>query len=566
MNTLEYLLKLQDGTFTGPLKRARDEQGRFIAQGREVGKNSSQVNMLGGAFTRLVPMIAAAGAALLATTGLGAAFAVKTAAATEQTLIQFETLTGGMEQAKATLAELTALGASTPFELPQLTEAAKKLLAARVPTSALKDELSALGNVSAATGADIGNLTTVYGQMAGKGKIYAEDMQQFVEAGAGEIKQALAESLGVSTSALNDLMSDGRVGFSDMQKAVQGLAGASGKWAAAMEKQSKTTIGLWSTLKDNVTRVFDAIGQPINDGPVKSFLTRLVNITGSAGTMISNAIQRGQVGETLKNALSLGAKLGINAVIGFIETLPDKVKGVFSKLAQAMRAALMGNTQFLAELLSSWKSDALRFDTSKEEEFFKNLTAGAEKAKTEVAQVVGWAQKLDAVTEAADKKEKARAKGEGDEKNGRKKIMGFSYAKSGANSGFGGLDEFYRLQEIHLTGPDEGKRKNKAFHDGAFKMHKAVTEGMQVVGQEASPQGMKRRMMGGGLDEFHARNKTTGLKPAFTPSVTSPGTAKNQQARREAAATAARTSSSAHPLAAEIKEIKTKLNTLAVAS
>lgn len=571
-NTLEYLLKLSNGGFINPLRQARDEQGRFIAQGKGIGNNAGQVNILGGSFARLVPLIVGAGAALATATGLGAAFAVKTAAAAEQSLIQFETLTGSMEQAKATLAELTALGASTPFELPQLTEAAKKLLAARVPTTALKSELTALGNVSSATGADLGMLATVYGQMAGKGKIYAEDLQQFVEAGAGEIKQSLAESLNVSTAGLNDLMTAGKVGFSDMQKALQGLAGTSGKWSESMQKQSQTTIGLFSTLKDNIGQIFRALGQPLNDGPVKSFLQRLVAMTGTMGAVISNAIQRGQVGETLKNALSLGAKLGINATIGFIETLPARCEAVFVRIGQSLKAALMGQFDFAKELLGSINMGKMRFDTSKEEAFFKTLTQGANEAAEGMKDAVGWAEKLDATAKAADtaEKETARSGSAPDEKNGRKKVKGFSYKASGANSGFGSLDDFANLQEkkeTRATDPNKAGYKrgafthvNAAFKDGAYKMPKEITDA-KTPGEVTTPGGMKKRMMGGNDDFFNGVKRP----PIIAPKVAPPGAAKNTQTRQAAAVAAAASQKGSHPLAALIKSLDDKLGKIAVA-
>lgn len=526
--TLDYILRLSDSAFTGPLQRARNEQGRFLSQGQNIRGVDANVGKLGGSFAKLTPLIAAAGLALVTAAGAGVAFAVKTAAAAEQTLIQFETLTGSMEQAKQTVQELQQMGAATPFELPQLTEAAKKLLAARVPTTALKSELLALGNVSAATGADIGNLATIYGQMAGKGKIYAEDMQQFVEAGAGEMKAALAESLGVSTSALNDLMSEGRVGFSDMQKALQSLAGAQGKWADSMEKQSKTTIGLWSTLKDNVTGVFRAIGQPINDGPVKTWLGNIVAATGTAGTAITNAIKQGRVGELLANSLTLGAKMGMNAVISFLETLPQRAKAVFIKVGQALKAALTGAWDMAAEILDSFDPSKMRFDTSKEEAFFKSLTAAAQENSRALEQNVQWAKTLDAVQQkskdtaassaTATKTDDAKSDG-----RIRSKRDGSTVAKSSAQNTptlaavspwekmRSGMSNFQRLNARWMTGPNEGKYVNPAFSGRG----------------NGPPAG--GRMMGGGLAALHSANPglPTGREPGR--GVSPPGGANDGQ-------------------------------------
>ena len=562
-NTLEYLLKLSNGAFVGPLRQARAEQGKFIAQGAGVSK-------VGSRYAMLAPAIATASAALVVAAGAAVFFAVKSAASAEQTQIQFKTLTGSMEQAEQTLAELSAFAASTPFELPQLADAAKKLLAARVPTSALMTELGALGNVASATGADIGMLSTVYGQMAGKGKIYAEDMQQFVEAGAGEIKQALAESLKVSTAGLNDLMTDGKVGFSDMQRALQSLAGTSGKWSASMEDQSRTTLGLFSTLKDNVGQIFRAFGQPINDGPVKTYLSQLVNLTGSAATTLSAAIKQGKLGETLANALTWGAKSGINAVIGFVEELPKRIRAVFETVGRSIKAVLMGQVDLAKELLGTFDPGKMRFDTSKEEAFFKSLTAGAAAAGDGMKAAAGWAEKLDSTLAAGEKKpEKTKAsKGDADEKGGRKRTRGFSYKASGANSGFGSLDDLAKLQEKHETklgapnkagyGRGAFTHNNEAFRSGAYKM-----PGTAAAADPAAPGagGMKRRMMGSsapGLSAWEALQRKA-------PIISAPGAAKNAQARTAAAATAAASQKGGHPLAGLLKTLDDKLGKIAVA-
>lgn len=90
-NILEYALRLNDSAFTGPLGRARNEQGRFVAEGQRIGG-------VGSRFSSLTPLIMGTVAALSAATAAGTAFAVKVAASTEQTLVQFKTLTGSMQQ------------------------------------------------------------------------------------------------------------------------------------------------------------------------------------------------------------------------------------------------------------------------------------------------------------------------------------------------------------------------------------------------------------------------------------------------------------------------------------
>lgn len=368
----------------------------------------------GGAALGVGAIMTAAAAAMPVILAVAGAFAVGAAAfkgvglaaSMEQDLIAFKTLTGSMEQAKTTLAELTQLAESTPFELPDVTAAAKKLLAAKVPTAALADEFRALGNVAAATGADIGGLATVYGQVAGKGKLYAEELQQFVEQGAGALRGALAESLGVTTGMLMDMLSEGKVGFSDLRTAIQGLAGEGGKWGNAMAEQSQTTLGLLSTLKDNVNAIFRAFGTPVNDGPIKAALQSLVKGSGMAAKLVTGAIQQGKIWETLRDVMALGMKMGANKVIEIASELPGKLKPFFKEVGEALKAALKGNFELLAQL-GQFDLGKMKFDTSGEEGRIGATIQGTQMGEA-AAQAFNdaWANELDNVTPEEPKKPK----------------------------------------------------------------------------------------------------------------------------------------------------------------
>lgn len=56
---------------------------------------------------------------------------------------------GGGAQAKAVLGDLSAFAAATPFELPELVEATKKLTAFGIEQQALIPTLKSIGDISA---------------------------------------------------------------------------------------------------------------------------------------------------------------------------------------------------------------------------------------------------------------------------------------------------------------------------------------------------------------------------------------------------------------------------------
>jgi len=572
-NTLEYLLKLQTGAFTGPLSRARNEQGRFIAQGKGLGSMSGQLGSLGGAWTSLAGKIGAAVGAI----GLGAAaFAglkksISSAADMESTTVAFETLVGSADLAATTLARLKKLGAETPFEFPELASAGRMLIAFGESANSVTNTLRRVGDVASGVQAPIGEIAEIYGKARVQGTLFAEDINQLTGRGIPVI-QEFARQLGVSDGEVKNLAADGKITFGMLENAFRSLTGQGGKFHNMMQKQSGTMNGLWSTLKDNIGEIFTTLGKPINDS-LKPWLQKAINAVSTVKDVIAQSIAQGKIGESIYHAFQLGRKMGFNAIVEGFRQLPGLLMGSLEKLSKMIGAALMGDIDMVKSIWKSVMDGSFKIDTSEHTEYFKNLISGVKQVEDAADDAKA------AVADIAPATAKAQeAKAAAGEKTGRKKIMGFSYAKSGANAGFGGLDEFHRLQQKRETGMNDpaqpGYKRgafvpvHKAFKDGAFKMPK-VGDAMQPGesgGDEASgPKVMRKRYMTSGLDEFHARNKTTAL-PSPKISLASPGTAKRSQERREAAASAARTAGGGHPLAAEVREIKAKLNTLAVAT
>ena len=95
-----------------------------------------------------------------------------------------------------------------------------------------------------------------------------------------------------------------------------------------MEAQSKTTSGLFSTLKDTVNEVFLALGQPINDAirpliaEAIGLVTTLAPMAAEAGARIKDAImfvitafKSGQILDLVSASLKLGFAVAINSLI-----------------------------------------------------------------------------------------------------------------------------------------------------------------------------------------------------------------------------------------------------------
>jgi tape measure domain-containing protein len=253
--------------------------------------------------------------------------AVTSAANFEQTKVAFTTLIGDAAKAEQTLAKLRTLGAETPFEFPELADAGRKLIAFGESADTVPETLRRIGDVSAGVQAPINEIAEVYGKARVQGRLFAEDINQLTGRGIPIIGE-LAKQFGVNESQVNKLVESGQVGFPQIEKAFIDMTGTGGKFSGMMEAQSKTTSGLFSTLKDTVNEVFLALGQPINDAirpliaEAIGLVTTLAPMAAEAGARIKEAItfvitafKSGQILDLVSASLKLGFAVAINSLI-----------------------------------------------------------------------------------------------------------------------------------------------------------------------------------------------------------------------------------------------------------
>jgi len=209
--------------------------------------------------------------------GLGGA-ALKIAGDFEQSQIAFTTMLGSAEKAEAFLKDLAKFAANTPFDLPGLESAAKKMLAFGFASEDVIPMLTAVGDAVSAVGGGkdvIAGVTTALGQMRAKAKVSAEEMAQLAERGipAWEI---LAEKMGVDVPKAMELAGKGAI---DGIKGVDALvAGLNERFAGTMEKQANTLIGQVDRLVDEsglLLRKLGTILMPFFQ-PIADFLSKVI--------------------------------------------------------------------------------------------------------------------------------------------------------------------------------------------------------------------------------------------------------------------------------------------------
>ncbi|MBK7337830.1 MAG: hypothetical protein IPJ00_17465 [Saprospirales bacterium] len=195
--------------------------------------------------------------------GMGAA-ALKAAADYEQLEVSFQTLLKSAEKGSKFFEDLKKFSAATPFEMTEVAAAAKVMLGYGFSADETNRQLQILGDVAAATGGDIEGLSVIMGQGAALGKFMTVDLKQLAMRGI-PILEALSKQLGVSAAEVMELASTSQISYPMVSKAIEDMAKEGGPYFNAMQNQSKTLGGLFSTLKDTAVASFAEVGMSIKE-------------------------------------------------------------------------------------------------------------------------------------------------------------------------------------------------------------------------------------------------------------------------------------------------------------
>lgn len=241
----------------------------------------------------------------------------------EQLTKSFEVMLKSKSQADILMAQLVQFAKTTPFELTEVAEATKKLLAFGVGSSDIEKTLRKLGDVSAGIGAPLGDIAYLFGTIKTQGRAMTEDINQFTNRGI-PMWDELAKVTGVSGLALKKYVSEGKVGFAEIDQAFTNLTTNGGKFTGLMDAQSKTLGGTISNLADGWDQFMVKLGNG-NSGILKSIVSTFgaivdklnewasteEDVVKSLAEKKSRVVQK-YVEDDYKKFIELGKKNGID--------------------------------------------------------------------------------------------------------------------------------------------------------------------------------------------------------------------------------------------------------------
>lgn len=265
---------------------------------------------LSGAAERLGGLVKKGLLAGGAVAGAAGMIGLRTAAQLETANIGFTTMLGSGEKAEAFLKRLSDFAAKTPFEFPDLQQAASKLIAVGTEAGRVLPIMEVLGDSTAAMGTGsegINRAVMALQQMRVKGKVTGEEMLQLAEAGV-PAWEALATQLGVTTGEAQKMVTDGKVSVDDLFTAIEKRQGKTlQRTKGMMKEQSATLSGLWSTLKDTVQmRLAEAI---------EPFIPTIKSAMEKAGPILDTVLAK--FAEFSKDAIPVLKDVGANVKVAF---------------------------------------------------------------------------------------------------------------------------------------------------------------------------------------------------------------------------------------------------------
>ena len=233
----------------------------------------------------------------------------------QQLEIAFNTMLGSKSKGDALMAQLIDTAARTPFEMKDIAEASKMLLAYGMEGDKVNETLIRLGDIAAGLSIPIKDLAFLYGTTMVQGRLYTQDLNQFLGRGI-PLADELAKQFGKNKSEVKKLVEEGKIGFPEVQKAIEALTNEGSKFGGLMDAQSKTISGQLSNIEDAWEQMMNEIGKS-QEGNISGAL----DITGK---LIENWRTIGKV--VLTAAAAIGSYKAAVMTLAAIRKVSDTAK------------------------------------------------------------------------------------------------------------------------------------------------------------------------------------------------------------------------------------------------
>jgi tape measure domain-containing protein len=254
--SIEYIYKLID-QYSATIKKMAMSTKAFQ---NDMDKAKLKAEKMSKGIGDSIKRFALVGVAAL---GAGFAFAIKKASEMENSLVSYTTLLkGNSEAAKKLVDDLQILGAETPFEFKDLSNATTMLMGfGAISKDTAVPTLRMLGDLSQGSAEHLQGVALAYGQIAAAGKADQMDIRQLINNQVPILEQ-LAKQWGVTVGEARKMIPT-KGTFAEINKAMIAMTSTGGMFEGGMLRASKTFTGLWSTFLDSIGITAAGLGESL---------------------------------------------------------------------------------------------------------------------------------------------------------------------------------------------------------------------------------------------------------------------------------------------------------------
>ena len=363
----------------------------------------------------------------------------------QQLEIAFQTMLGSKAEADKLMSQLIQTAVITPFNMSDVANSAKQLLAYGVEADKVNETLIRLGDIAAGLSIPINDLAYLYGTTMVQGRMYTQDLNQFLGRGI-PLTEELAKQFGVTKNKVKSLVEEGKVGFPEVEKAIISLTSEGGKFGGLMEAQSKSITGQISNIEDQIEQMFNEMGKS-SEGAIGAALNGVSSIidhwkeigkviliaataygTYKAALIAMNVIQK--ISNTLTAEAALQQKLAAMSGIALSEA--EAVAAARTTLLSAawngLKAAIMSNPIGLILGVLAGAATAIGLFSSETSEAVTMSEKFGESAAKEISRLNTLATTYNGLTEGTSTHKKVL-----EELNGILEEYGIAQIKEGDN-------------------------------------------------------------------------------------------------------------------------------------
>jgi len=326
---------------------AQKQINQFLSEIEGNTKRTAQsTSLLGNALSTAAGTVAGFVSAQTIMRGVGAAFSfAKDAvfgmnATLETTTLQFTTLMGDADKARAHVRELFEIAKKTPFETGPIIEASRMMETFGGAALNTKQNIILLGDASAATGAPIDQLGFWVGRM------YA-----MLQGGKpfGEAAMRLQE-LAVLSPRTRDEMEKLQKSGASASQVFKVFQDSLGKFNGAMEQQAGTWQGVVSTFKDTVSILLADTFKPFFE-IVRDGLGLINEAMGSEGVQKAMESFKTSVAGAFGNDSQATVRSLAAGLLSFGQTAVTVVQGTYQTF-QFLRTGVIGIAAIILETIT----------------------------------------------------------------------------------------------------------------------------------------------------------------------------------------------------------------------